>query len=194
MVIDRFRVKEGPLSCLTFVVKTVKHLKMKFLILALCFAAAAADYHQMDADEVKLVRSSWNTIKKNEVDILYTIFKDNPDIQAKFSQFAGKSLDSIKGSTEFATHATRIVSFISDYVLLLGSQDNYSGIKAIVNRMGQDHKARGVSKDQFVEFKNSMVKYLKQHVDFNGAQEHAWTDAFDNLYYIIFSNLDGHPV
>lgn len=162
---------------------------MKFLILALCVVGAMASYEQMDDSEVALVRSTWNKIKKNEVDILYSIFHDNADIQAKFTQFAGKDLDSIKGTIEFATHATRIVSFLSDYIVLLGSYDNYFGIKTIVEQMGHTHKGRGVSQAQFNEFKSSMIKYMKAHVDYNGDVEHAWTDAFNNLYFIIFSQL-----
>nr|BAO18432.1 globin [Polypedilum nubifer] len=167
---------------------------MKFLILALCITAAVADYHPLTSSEVATIKSTWDAVKTHEVDILYAIFKEHPDIQAKFSQFAGKDLDSLKGSTDFAIHATRIVSFISNYVLLVGDEHNVPGIKTVVNKMGQNHKARGVTKDQFNEFKNTFMNYMKGHVDFNGDVEHAWTDAFDNLYFIIFSNLDGHPV
>ena len=76
---------------------------MKFLVLALCIAAAVAA--PLSADQASLVRGSWAQVKHNEVDILYFIFKAHPDIMAKFPQFAGKDLDTIKTSGQFATHA-----------------------------------------------------------------------------------------
>ncbi|KAG5676924.1 hypothetical protein PVAND_006721 [Polypedilum vanderplanki] len=163
---------------------------MKFLILTLCVTAVFADWRPLDSDEMKLVKTSWEKVKHNEVDILYNIFKQNPDIQAKFTQFAGKDLETLKGTTSFATHATRIVSFLSDFILLMENNKNLPGIKVIVNQMGQNHKNRGVTKDQFNEFKNTFFEYMHA----SGDLQHAWNDAFDNLYYIVFSNLDGHPV
>jgi hypothetical protein len=139
--------------------------KMKFLILVLCVAAAAAEYSQMSADEIKLVTNSWNKVKHSEVDILYNIFKQHPDIQAKFTQFSGKDLEALKGTNQFATHATRIVSFLSDYVLLMANESNLGGIKVLVNKMGQNHKTRGVSKDMFNEFKSTFFQYMKGHVE-----------------------------
>ena len=78
---------------------------MKFFVLFLCIAAASCDLVPLVDDQATLIRSSWEQVKHNEVDILYAIFKANPDIQARFPQFAGKDLDSIKTSGQFATHA-----------------------------------------------------------------------------------------
>jgi len=85
--------------------------KMKFLVLALCIASAIAA--PLSADQASLVRGSWSQVKHNEVDILYYIFDANPDIMAKFPQFAGKDLASLKNTASFATHAGRIVGFVS---------------------------------------------------------------------------------
>jgi hemoglobin-like flavoprotein len=170
--------------------------KMKFLLLALCVVAASADPHwfMMPADEVALVQGTWNQVKNKEVDILYAIFKAYPDIQARFPAFTGKDLDSLKGTSAFALHATRIVQFFSQYIALLGSEGTQPAIKTILNEMGQNHKNRGVPKQQFNEFETAVMSYLKAHVSWGANVEKAWGDAFDKMYSVIFSNLDGHPV
>lgn len=159
---------------------------MKFLILAILVAGA---YASMDANEAKLVRDSWNQVKKNEVDILYTIFKDNPDIQAKFGIFAGKDLNSLKGTAAFAQHATRIVSLLNAFTLLLGDEGNMGAIEVMFSDMGHTHAGRGVSKAQFGEFKASLVQYMKAHVTWGDNVAHAWDDAFDIMYGYVFKQL-----
>lgn len=169
---------------------------MKFLILALCVVAVAADPHwvTLDASEVALVKSTWKEVKYNEVDILYYVFKAYPDIQARFPAFVGKDLDGLKSTAPFALHATRIISFFSEYISLLGSEGNQPAIKTILNQMGQNHKNRGIPKAYFDEFRTAIFSYLKDHSAFSADAEHAWGDAFDKMYYVIFSALDGHPV
>ena len=80
---------------------------MKFLVLALCVVAAMADPHwvTLDAHEVEQVKATWKAVSHDEVEILAAIFKAHPDIQARFPQFAGKDLDSIKETSQFAVHA-----------------------------------------------------------------------------------------
>nr|BAN67573.1 globin [Polypedilum vanderplanki] len=169
---------------------------MKFLILALCVAAVAADPHWLvlPANEVAAVKSTWNSIKHDEVAILEAVFKAYPDIQARFPKFAGKSLDSIKGSADFAIHASRIVSFFSEYIAFLGVENTQPAIKTILNELGQSHRNRGVTKAQFEEFHQALNAYLKSHANWNPDIAHAWDDAFDKAYFVIFSALDGKPV
>lgn len=169
---------------------------MKFLILALCVVAAAAEPHWffMPADEVALVQGTWDQVRHNEVDILYNIFKAYPDIQARFPKFVGKDLDAVKGTADFALHSARIVNFFSEYINLLGQQSTQPAIKTILNEMGQNHKNRGVSKQQFNEFETAVMTYMKAHVSWGPNVEKAWGDCFDKMYSVIFANLDGHPV
>lgn len=83
---------------------------MKLLaVFALCFIGAFAN----PCDDFALMQGAWNSMKHEEVEILYTVFKAYPDIQARFPQFAGKNVDEIKETAAFAVHATRIVSFMS---------------------------------------------------------------------------------
>nr|prf hemoglobin [Kiefferulus sp.] len=97
-----------------------------FAILALCVVGAIAD--PLSADQAALVKSSWKQVSHNEADILYAVFKAYPDIQAKFPQFAGKDLESVKDTAAFATHATRIVSFLSEVIALSGEASNLGAI------------------------------------------------------------------
>jgi Globin len=170
---------------------------MKFLVLALCVVAAMADPHWvvLDANEVAAVKNSWNQVKLQEVEILYFVFKEHPEIQARFPAFLGKDLDSIKDTAPFALHSTRIVSFFSEYITLLGSENTQGAIKSILNQLGNTHRYRGIPKDLFNKFRSSVFKYVKTHATgFNDAAAHAWDDAFDKAYYVIFSALDGNPV
>jgi hemoglobin-like flavoprotein len=169
---------------------------MKLLVLAMCVVAAAAAPHwvQLDANEVAVVKSTWDEVKHSEVDILYAVFKAYPDIQARFPAFVAKDLDSIKGSSAFTLHATRIISFFSDYISLLGSEVTQPAIKTILNSMGQNHRNRGIPQTQFNEFRTALTAYLKTHSTWSDAAAHAWNDAFDKMYFVIFSALEGHPV
>lgn len=159
---------------------------MKFLILAVLVAGA---YASVSSGEADLVRSTWSQVKNDEAGILYAIFKENPDIQAKFPAFVGKDLDSLKGTSEFTLHASRIVSLLNQFTSLLGNDANSAAIETIFNEMGSRHANRGVSKAQFGEFRNSLVNYLKGRVSWGDNVAAAWNDAFDYMYGIVFSRL-----
>ncbi|KAG5666738.1 hypothetical protein PVAND_014750 [Polypedilum vanderplanki] len=160
---------------------------MKFLILCALFAIASADF--LSVEQAETLRETWNKIKHNEVDILYSIFKAYPDIQAKFPKFAGKDLDSIKGSADFALHATRIVSFISEVISLSGNKANAPAIETLVTKLGVEHKDRGVTKDQFNEFRTAITNYASSHATWGDNVAAVWNQALDNVYTIIFSQL-----
>nr|BAO18445.1 globin [Polypedilum nubifer] len=158
---------------------------MKFLIVVAALIAAA--HASVSADEAALVQSTWNQVKSNEVDILYAIFSAYPDIQARFPAFVGQDLSALKGSAPFALHATRIVSVISQYVGLLGNDANLPAIQTIFNQLGQTHYNRGVTAQQFTEFRTAFLNYLSSQVNYDAATAQAWNDAFDQVYAIVLS-------
>nr|P12548.1 RecName: Full=Globin CTT-VIIB-3; Flags: Precursor [Chironomus thummi thummi] len=158
-----------------------------FAVLALCIVGAIAS--PLTADEASLVQSSWKAVSHNEVDILAAVFAAYPDIQAKFPQFAGKDLASIKDTGAFATHATRIVSFLSEVIALSGNESNASAVNSLVSKLGDDHKARGVSAAQFGEFRTALVAYLSNHVSWGDNVAAAWNKALDNTYAIVVPRL-----
>jgi hypothetical protein len=166
---------------------TNQSIQMKFLVLALCIASALSA--PLSADQASLVRGSWSQVKHNEVDILYYIFKQNPDIMEKFPQFAGKDLDTIKTSASFATHSGRIVGFVSEVIGLMGNSANMPAMETLIKEMAANHKTRGIPKAQFNEFRASLVAYLKTHTSFDGPTEAAWTQGLDNTFNMIFSYL-----
>nr|BAO18433.1 globin [Polypedilum nubifer] len=165
---------------------------MKFLIV-LAFAAVAAAA-PLSSEEADLLKHAWDQIKHHEVDILAAVFSAHPDIQARFPAFVGKDLNDIKGSAAFALHATRIVSFISEVINLSGNHAALPAVKTLVNQLGQNHKNRGISKEQFNEFRSAITNYAASHATWGDNVAAAWNHAIDNVYAIIFSNLDGHPV
>ena len=156
-----------------------------FAVLALCIVGAIAA--PLSADQAASVRASWAKVKNNEVDILYFIFKAHPDIMAKFPQFAGKNIDSLKDTASFATHAGRIVGFVSEIVALMGSEANAPAMKTLVTEMANNHKARGIPKAQFNEFRASLVEYLQAHVTWNDNLGAAWNQGLDNVFNMIFA-------
>nr|prf hemoglobin CTTIIbeta [Chironomus thummi thummi] len=143
----------------------------------------------LSADEASLVRGSWAQVKHSEVDILYYIFKANPDIMAKFPQFAGKDLETLKGTGQFATHAGRIVGFVSEIVALMGNSANMPAMETLIKDMAANHKARGIPKAQFNEFRASLVSYLQSKVSWNDSLGAAWTQGLDNVFNMMFSYL-----
>jgi len=161
---------------------------MKFLIvLALCIIGAIAD--PVSSDQAALIRSSWAGVKHNEVDILAAVFADHPDIQARFPQFAGKDLASLKDTAAFATHAGRIVGFISEIVALVGNASNAPAMATLINELSTNHHNRGITQAQFNEFRSSLVSYLSSHAQWSDATAAAWTHGLDNIFGMIFAHL-----
>nr|AAC46982.1 Kc HbVIIB-h [Kiefferulus sp. 'cornishi'] len=158
-----------------------------FAVLALCIVGAIAS--PLTADQANLVKSSWKQVSHNEADILYAVFKAYPDIQAKFPQFAGKDLESVKDTAAFATHATRIVSFLSEVIALSGEESNLAAVNNLVSKLGADHKARGVTVAQFGEFRTALVAYLQAHVSWGENVAAAWNQALDNTFAIAATTL-----
>lgn len=167
---------------------------MKYFVLVLCVVAAMADPHlvTLDAHEVQQVQTAWKAVHHNEIEILYTIFKEHPDIMARFPKFHGKDLEKLKGTVDFAVHAGRIIGFFGEYISLLGSDVNKPAIKTLLHDMASDHKDRGIPKEMFNEFRTTMMSYLKGHSTWNSDVEHSWNDAFDNAFAHIFTVLDDH--
>ena len=144
-----------------------------------------------NAEEYKLFSSSWNTVKHNEVDILYYVFKNYPEMQARFPAFVGKDLDSIKGSAAFALHATRIVSFLSDVVQLMSNEGNDPAINTVISQLAANHKNRGITKPELRRFGNVLVEYLKENVpQWNEDVAAVWNTAMETNYGILFSHFD----
>ena len=158
-----------------------------FAVLALCIVGAIAS--PLTADEASLVQSSWKQVSHNEVDILAAVFTAYPDIQAKFPQFAGKDLASIKDTGAFATHAGRIVGFLSEVIALSGNASNAPAVNTLVSKLGDDHKARGVSAAQFGDFRTALVAYLQANVSWGDNVAAAWNKALDNFYAIAVARL-----
>jgi hemoglobin-like flavoprotein len=161
---------------------------MKYLILALCVAGAFAA--PLNSQEASYVQSTWNQVKKNEIDILYYIFQQYPDIKARFPAFVGKDMDALKSSGPFALHATRIVSLISNIVELMGNEANQPAIKTILIEMANNHKARGIPRQQFNEFRTALFAYMRANVSWGDNVEAAWDKAADNMFNAIFAILE----
>jgi hypothetical protein len=156
---------------------------MKFVILALCIAAAAAA--PLTSDQADLVKSSWAQVKHQEIDILYAVFKAHPDIQARFPAFVGKDLDSIKDTGKFALHATRIVSFLSEVISLIGSESTQPAINTILAEFSTSHKNRGIPLAQIEEFRATLIDYVKAHTSWGDNVAAAWEQATGNVFATV---------
>ena len=163
---------------------------MKLLaVLALCIAGASAF-----CDNAGPIKEAWEHIKHDEVEILYTVFKAYPDIQAKFPKFTGKDLETLKGTADFAIHATRIFRYFTEVIELLGNDANIPAIKTLLNQLGKEHRERGIPAKQFDEFFAALHTYLPTHVKWNDNVEAAWLCDEREVRKILNSALEGHPV
>ena len=158
-----------------------------FAVLALCVVGAIAA--PLSADQAALVKSTWAQVKNNEVDILAAVFTAYPDIQARFPQFAGKDVASLRDTGAFATHAGRIVGFVSEIIALIGNESNAPAVSTLVGQLAASHKGRGIQQAQFNEFRTALVSYLSSNVAWNDATAAAWTAGLDNIYGQLFAAL-----
>jgi hypothetical protein len=129
------------------------------IILISCIIAVFADYTTEDVAMKSKVL--WDKVKHKEIEILYYVFKNFPEMQARFPAFVGKDVDSIKDSAAFAIHATRIISFISEYYSLAGSEKARPALKTISLQLAKNHKVRGISKEMMVRFKDTVMDFWR---------------------------------
>nr|BAN67592.1 globin [Polypedilum vanderplanki] len=168
---------------------------MKLIIAILLIGVATAALHLPERGEVELITNAWNAVKNNEIEILYFIFKSYPDIQSHFPKFAGKDLDSIKGSADFAIHATRIVSLISQlHALSQHGESHFQASFTVINEFASNHKNRGIPKDQITEFNTALTKYVSTHAPWDEKTATAWNKGMSNFFEIVFANYDGNPI
>jgi len=158
---------------------------MKFLILTLCVVAAMAD---PTADQIAAAKASWNGVKTKQVEILAAIFKASPDIQAAFSQFAGKDVDAIKGTPEFEIYAGKIVGFFSEVMDLLGNDANLATIISKATELGKSHKTRA-SAGQFDSFRKTLVVWLKGNTKWDSTVESSWNAVLDYVFGLLKEKL-----
>lgn len=71
----------------------------------------------------------------------------------------------------------------------MGNAANMPAMETLIKKMAADHKARGIPKAQFNEFRASLVSYLQENVSWNDKLGNAWTQGLDNTFNMIFSFL-----
>ncbi|XP_070504436.1 globin CTT-VIII-like [Chironomus tepperi] len=159
---------------------------MKYLVLALFIAVASADFLPQTANDRRIFIESWNTFKQNEVQIVYTVFKANPEIQDKFPQFAGKDIDSIKDTDAFAAHAGRVIGFVSEITALLGDEENNRpALRALINKFGTNHKERKISKELFEKFLDSLDNYPTDQFNWDNNTKRIFSIGLHNIFHYL---------
>ncbi|KAG5679580.1 hypothetical protein PVAND_009140 [Polypedilum vanderplanki] len=142
---------------------------MKLLLLALCCVASASAF--LSGPGAAKIQGDLGKVKGKEVDIVYTVFKQNPDIYAKFTKFSGKTPDDIKSTPEFATLAKQIIGTVGDYGAALGDD---AKVKAVLDKMASTHKPRGVTAALYKSFQKTVTSYL-------GVSGPEWDQFFSDL-------------
>lgn len=160
---------------------------MKFVVLAFC-TVVIVTMADPSADQYATAKASWATVKNNQVDILYAVFKANPDIQDKFTQFAGKDLDSLKGTAPFKDYASRIVGFFSTVMDLLGNDANTPKIVESAKGLAKSHKNRATPA-QFDNFRKTLVVYLKGSTKWDANVESSWNAVLDSVFSLLKTEL-----
>jgi hemoglobin-like flavoprotein len=157
-----------------------------FAVLALCIVGACAA--PLTADEAQLVKDSWHKVNHNEIEILANFFTQHPEHQARFPAFVGKDLAALKDTAKFATHATRIISALSEVIELSGNPAAAPALKTVLHTLGSEHKRRGIPKESFADFQTSFISYIKGQVSWGDNVEAAWNDAFENAFTVFFES------
>lgn len=139
-------------------------------------------------DQIATAKASWNTVKNKQSDILYAVFKANPDIQSAFSQFAGKDLDSIKGLPEFSSYAVKIVAVFSTVMDLLGNDANTPTIIAAAKDLAKSHKTRATA-GQFDNFRKTLAAWLKTATASDSNIDSSWSAVLDFVFGVLKDQL-----
>jgi hypothetical protein len=105
-------------------------------------------FKELSEEQAKLVQTDWDYVRTQSVEILYNFFEKFPGNQKQFKAFAGKDLEEIKETPEFAEHAGKIVGLLGEVIDNLGKDT--AKIKELINGMGARHKERGISKFAFL--------------------------------------------
>lgn len=156
--------------------------------------SATCDLTPINSEEAETLRILWDRVKHREADILYVIFKENPDIQAYFPAFVGKDVEALRKSVAFHIHATRIVSFFGKIASLAGNPNNLAASKTLINELAASHKSRGIEKEFFNKFRASLDGFMQRQSTWNKNTASVWNKATNNFYFVLFSGLDGNPV
>ena len=163
---------------------------MKFLaIIALCIVGVSAL-----CDDIALTKKAWEDMKHEEVEILYTVFKHYPEIQARFPKFSGKKLETLKGNLEFTVHAAKIIGFMTQVIDLFGDDANLPAIKNLLYQLGKDHKERGVPVKQFEDFNTALVTLFPVYTQWNDKVAASWLCAKTEVLKIMSAGLEGRPL
>jgi hypothetical protein len=156
--------------------------------------SATCELTPISSEEAEVLRTLWNQVKHRESDILYTIFKENPEIQAHFPAFVGKDLKALRKSIAFAIHSTRIISFFSKIASLAGDPVHLEASKTLMNELASSHKSRGIQKEFFNKFRASLDGFMERQSSWDERKAAVWKKATDNFYFVLFSGLDGNPI
>ncbi|KAL7017757.1 hypothetical protein ACKWTF_010512 [Chironomus riparius] len=167
---------------------------MKLLIVLIIYSTSAFA-GPLSPNEANFVKSVWDQVRHNETDMFCSILNQFPDIKAKFPQFEGKDLNSIRNTTEFITQAVRTFTFFSNIIDLSDNPVNIPTITILLKNLGVSHRRYGVTTAQMNEFNYGIVSYL--NVSFNTNPNNswndvvaaAWTNALDNIFGSVFQNL-----
>jgi len=78
---------------------------------------------------------------------------------------------------------------VSEIVALMGNAANMPAMETLITEMAGNHKARGIPKEQFNEFRASLVSYLQAHVTWTDSLGAAWKQGLDNTFNMLFAHL-----
>lgn len=158
-------------------------------IIVFCIAGAAAF-----CKNAHLTQEVWKDIKLESNDIFYKILKENPQIQTHFPQFAGKDLELVKLTLEFANQASQHIDFITTINKLLTVPRETPTVKKLLTQIGLSHRNRNITSEEFDVFHNSFHDYLYSHEKWNKEIEDAWNCEEKEIHRFLYGGVKGKPV
>ncbi|UYV62743.1 CYGB [Cordylochernes scorpioides] len=104
----------------------------------------------------RAVRDTWNLLKPNKkqnvVDIFIRLFEKYPSYQKYFHDFADVPMAELPGNKKLAVHALNVFySFTS----LIDGLDEPESLNGMLEKIGRNHKPRGLSPQHMTKFYNA---------------------------------------
>ncbi|XP_043585650.1 cytoglobin-2-like [Bombus pyrosoma] len=159
------------------------------------FGISSSDDNKIDEatglteKQKKLVQNTWAVIRKDEVAsgiaVMTTFFKTYPEYQRYFSAFADVPFDELPANKRFQAHCVSVITALNS---VIDSLHDPGLMEASLISLGERHKKRGQTKEEFENLKGVVLKVLSQALGKQYTPEvaEAWSKTLDGVFAKIY--------
>jgi len=148
----------------------------------------------LEENDVSAVQESWKIAKSvaklrdHGIAFFELLFTEHPSWRTEFFSHLGDApMEDLKKTPKFRAHSTLVMSNLDSWVKNL---DELDMVVASVQKLGQNHAARGIMSAQFATIGEVVLLYLKAGLkdQFTEEMEVGWTKLLDTVVAIIKEN------